>query len=194
LDLTATLNSDNAEMTGEPEKVDDESLIVQRARRGDTTAFEQLYRQNVGRVYALCMRMCGNPADAEELTQVVFIRAWEKLWTFRGTSAFSTWLHRLAVNVVLSERRSKTRRESRMMLTDDLTKFERPGPTSSNGARLDLESALAKLPEGARTVFVLHDIEGYRHREIGKLMGVTDGASKAQLHRARKLLRKALEP
>lgn len=194
MDLTATLNSDNAEMTGEPEKVDDESLIVQRARRGDTTAFEQLYRQNVGRVYALCMRMCGNPADAEELTQVVFIRAWEKLWTFRGTSAFSTWLHRLAVNVVLSERRSKTRRESRMMLTDDLTKFERPGPTSSNGARLDLESALAKLPEGARTVFVLHDIEGYRHREIGKLMGVTDGASKAQLHRARKLLRKALEP
>jgi len=171
----------------------DEPQIVQRARRGDTTAFEQLYRANVNRIYALCLRMTGNSHEAEELTQMAFIRAWEKLWTFRGNSAFSTWLHRLAVNVVLTDRRSRSRREARIMTTDDIVAFERPNRTHRQGMQMDLDTAMAQLPEGARTVFVLHDVEGYRHQEIAKLMGVTEGACKAQLHRARKLLRKALD-
>ncbi len=155
-------------------------------------AFEQLYRTHVNRVYALCMRMTADPAEAEELTQAAFIRAWEKLWTFRGNSAFGTWLHRLTVNVVLTERRSRGRRQSRVMTTDDLSRFDKPTQRDHSGSRMDLEAALKDLPEGARTVFVLHDVEGYKHREIAELMGVTDGASKAQLHRARNLLRKAL--
>lgn len=179
--------------TPENEGDAEDARILQRARRGDTAAFESLYRANAGRVYALCLRMAGNAHQAEELTQAVFIRAWEKLWTFRGNSAFSTWLHRLAVNVVLTERRARMRREARVMLAEDVTVFERPSRPPQTGQRLDLEAAMAQLPEGARTVFVLHDIEGYRHREIAEMMGVTDGASKAQLHRARKLLRKALE-
>lgn len=190
--MAATAESNTPRGADDSARPDEERLIVQRARRGDSSAFEQLYRNHVNRVYALCMRMTGNPAEAEELTQAAFIRAWEKLWTFRGSSAFGTWLHRLTVNVVLTERRSQTRRRSRVVSMDEPERFERPGPLSGADARMDLETALAQLPEGARTVFVLHDIEGYKHQEIAKLMGVTDGASKAQLHRARKLLRKAL--
>jgi RNA polymerase sigma-70 factor (ECF subfamily) len=172
-----------------------EAELVRRAQAGDRVAFEQLYRDNVGRVYALCYRMAGTADLAEELAQDVFVRAWQKLGSFRGESAFSSWLHPLTVNVALSERRSRRRRVARVMTTDDLSEFERPGPpTRSDGPEsgFDLERALATLPPGARAVFVLHDVEGYKHAEIARLTGVATGTSKAQLHRARKLLREAL--
>jgi len=172
-----------------------EAELVRRAQAGDRIAFEQLYRDNVGRVYALCFRMAGTAELAEELAQDVFVRAWQKLGSFRGESAFSSWLHPLTVNVALSERRSRRRRVARVMTTDDLTAFERPGPSApfdSPAAGFDLERALATLPPGARAVFVLHDVEGYKHQEIAELTGVATGTSKAQLHRARKLLREAL--
>lgn len=173
-----------------------EAELVHRAQAGDRVAFEQLYRDNVGRVYALCFRMAGTADLAEELAQDVFVRAWQKLGSFRGESAFSSWLHPLTVNVALSERRSRRRRVARVMTTDDLTEFERPGPpTRSDGpeAGFDLERALATLPPGARAVFVLHDVEGYKHGEIAERTGVATGTSKAQLHRARRLLREALK-
>ncbi len=166
--------------------------LVARAARGDAGAFETLYRQNVGRVYALCMRMTANPALAEDLTQEAFIRAWEKLHTFRGKAAFSTWLHRVAANVVLSRRRSDARRTSRVVEQEDVTYHPDPRDRTNRGPAVDLETAIAALPEGARTIFVLYDIEGYQHAEIAEMTGLATGTSKAQLHRARKLLREAL--
>lgn len=166
--------------------------LVERAARGDVDAFEELYRENVGRVYLLCLRMCGDPSRAEELARETFIRAWRKLGSFRGASAFSTWLHRVAVNVVLGDRRSAMRREARMKPAGDDLSHDLLAAEPCPGQALDLERSIAALPEGARTVFVLHDVEGYRHKEIARLTGVAEGTSKAQLHRARKLLRKAL--
>jgi RNA polymerase sigma-70 factor (ECF subfamily) len=170
----------------------DGSSLVDRAARGDVEAFEELYRENVGRVYALCMRMCGDKSRAEELTQEAFIRAWTKLGSFRGASAFSTWLHRVTVNVVLGDRRSTIRREARIRPAGEEPLPEVVASEMSPGRSLDLERSIAALPDGARTVFVLHDVEGYRHQEIADLTGLAVGTSKAQLHRARKLLRKAL--
>ena len=170
----------------------EERRLVSRAQAGDMAAFEELYRRNVGRVYALCMRMAGDASLAEELAQDVFVRAWERLGTFRGESAFSSWLHPLTVNVALSERRARRRRVARVMTTDDLTPFEKPTRTPGPEAGLDLEKALAALPPGARSVFVLHDVEGYRHQEIAEMTGVAEGTSKAQLHRARRMMREAL--
>jgi RNA polymerase sigma-70 factor (ECF subfamily) len=143
-------------------------------------------------VYALCYRLSGEPALAEELAQDVFVRAWQKLGSFRGESAFSSWLYRLAVNVALSERRARRRRTARVVASEDPTVFEKPaeGPRPELG--MDLEKALQALPPGARAVFVLHDVEGYRHDEIALLIGVATGTSKAQLHRARRLLREVL--
>jgi RNA polymerase sigma-70 factor (ECF subfamily) len=169
------------------------SELVRRACAGDEAAFGELYHANAGRIYALCLRLEGDVARAEELTQDVFVRAWERLASYRGESAFSTWLHRLAVNVVLGDRRSAWRREQRVRLTDDPATLERPAMTSPPGARLDLDAAIAALPPGARAVFVLHDVEGYQHGEIAALTGVAEGTSKAQLFRARRLLREALE-
>jgi RNA polymerase sigma-70 factor (ECF subfamily) len=166
--------------------------LAERASRGDVEAFEELYRQNIGRVYLLCLRMCGEASHAEELAQEAFVRAWQKLGSFRGESAFSTWLHRVTVNVVLGDRRSRARREARVKLAGDDLSAEPTTPQSSPAQALDLDRSIAALPEGARTVFVLHDIEGYRHREIAEMTGLAIGTSKAQLHRARKLLRKAL--
>lgn len=169
-----------------------EAALVDRAARGDIEAFEKLYQANSGRVYVLCLRMTGDPALAEELAQEAFVRAWQKLGSFRGASAFSTWMHRVTVNVVLGHRRSTARRESRLQVVGE----DFPGHTTAREAWpaevIDLERAVASLPDGARTVFVLHDVEGYRHREISDLMGIAVGTSKAQLHRARKMLRKAL--
>jgi RNA polymerase sigma-70 factor (ECF subfamily) len=167
--------------------------LVQQAQAGDMAAFEELYRRNIGRVYALCMRLAGDASLAEELAQDVFVRAWERLGTFRGESAFSSWLHPLTVNVALSERRARRRRTARVMTTDDLTPFEKPGRPAGPESGMDLEKALATLPPGARSVFVLHDVEGYRHQEIAELTGVAEGTSKAQLHRARRMMREALE-
>jgi RNA polymerase sigma-70 factor (ECF subfamily) len=167
--------------------------IVRRAQAGDTVAFEQLYRQNVGRVYAVCLRIVANTARAEELAQDVFVRAWEMLAGFRGESAFSSWLHRVAVNVVLVDLRSQRRREARVKATDDLDQYDAPDGNISISAGIDLEDAIKALPAGARAVFVLHDIEGYKHEEIAEQMGVAVGTCKAQLHRARNLLKEVLE-
>lgn len=166
--------------------------VITRARSGDQHAFERLYRENLGRVYALCLRMTGDRTDAEELTQEAFVRAWQKIGSFRGESAFSTWLHRLTVNLVLTEFRSRARRRERVSLSDDLTAHDAPARSEAPRERVDLESAIASLPEGARHVFVLYEIEGYKHEEIASMMGIASGTTKAQLHRARKLLREAL--
>ena len=168
---------------------------VARATHGDRQAFERLYRQNVNRIFSLCARMVGDRTRAEELTQDAFVRAWEKLDQFRGDSAFGTWLHRLAVNVVLNDRQSESRRRGRLdNSVEDVDTMAhgdvRPSPVP--GMSIDLERAIAGLPPGARRVFVLHDVEGYTHDEIGELLGVTAGGCKAQLHRARLLLREAL--
>lgn len=167
-------------------------VLVSRAQGGDTAAFEQLYRENVDRVYALCLRLCADSGRAEELTQDVFVRAWERLESFEGKSAFSTWLHRLTVNLVMGEHRAQGRRSARFTSTDDLEAYDRPGPPATPAERIDLERAIAALPSGARTVFVLHDVEGFKHREIAELNGWAVGTCKAQLHRAHKLLREAL--
>lgn len=177
---------------GVTDRLANDEELVDRAARGDVEAFEELYRENVGRVYLLCLRMCGDPSYAEELAQEAFVRAWQKLGSFRGASQFSTWLHRVTVNVVLGNRRSTARREARVKAVGDDLPVDLTASDSSPGQTLDLERSIAALPEGARTVFVLHDVEGYRHREIADLTGLAVGTSKAQLHRARKLLRKAL--
>jgi RNA polymerase sigma-70 factor (ECF subfamily) len=167
------------------------SDLVRRAQDGDESAFEQLYRENVGRVYALCLRLSGDQARAEELTQDVFVRAWEKLSSYRGESAFFSWLYRLAVNVAWGDLRSERRRTTRLVTTAELP--ERSDDAPPPGLRLDLERAIATLPPGARTAFVLYDIEGFEHEEIAKMTGWATGTSKAQLHRARRLLRRALD-
>lgn len=175
--------------------------LVARAQAGDQTAFRDLYRQHVGRVYALCLRLTGNAGDAEDRTQDVFVRLWDKLSSFRGESAFSSWLHRLAVNVVLNEARTTKRRELRVMPTADPDSGVGAGggaqhaapPRDVAGLSIDLERAIAELPDGARQVFVLFDIEGYGHAEIAQLVGIAEGTSKAQLFRARQLLREKLD-
>jgi RNA polymerase sigma-70 factor (ECF subfamily) len=167
-----------------------------RAASGDRQAFERLYRKHVNRVYALCARMVADRARAEELTQDVFVRAWEKLHLFRGDSSFATWLHRLAVNVVLNDRKAEGRRRSRFEEEDEEHGMDGyvgvVGMVLAPGDLLDLEKAITRLPPGARRVFTLHDVEGYKHEEIAEMLGVTTGATKAQLHRARMLLREAL--
>ncbi len=165
---------------------------VALAIAGDARAFERLYRAHVDRIFGLCVRMTGDRGAAEELTQDVFVRAWEKLRLFRGESAFGTWLHRLAVNVVLSARAASHRLGARETSdTGEFSVLAAPTPAAP-GERADVEAAIARLPPGARHIFVLHDIEGYRHDEIGTMLGITAGGSKAQLHRARYLLREAL--
>ena len=170
---------------------DSEADLVRRARRGDVEAFEELYRGHVGRIYAVSLRMVTDPALAEELTQEAFVRAWRKLASFRGTSAFGTWLHRLAVNVVLDALRA--RRRWRERFSEEPPARQPATPERDAAGALDLERSIAMLPPRARTVFVLHDIEGYKHREIAKLLELSVGASKAHLHRARRRLREELQ-
>ena len=161
------------------------------AARGDHAAFERVYRRNAARIHSLARRMVGE-ASADDLTQEVFIRAWEKLGSFRGEAAFGTWLHRLAINHILSRRQTARRREEKQV--DGEGVLDRvAGRTDGPALMVDFERALAKLPEGARRVFVLHDVEGYKHEEIGDLLGITTGTSKSQLHRARMILRGYLE-
>jgi RNA polymerase sigma-70 factor (ECF subfamily) len=171
---------------------------VARATAGDRQAFEELYRIHVNRVFALCVRMTNDRAAAEELTQDVFVRAWQKLSLFRGDSAFGTWLHRLAVNVVLNARKSEGRDRKRFGGRDaepeeEPIEWQLTARAVTPGLAMDLEQAIGMLPPGARKVFVLHDVEGYKHEEIAEQLSITTGGSKAQLHRARMLLRKALE-
>ncbi|WP_202969142.1 RNA polymerase sigma factor [Gemmatimonas phototrophica] len=163
---------------------------VAAAAGGDRRAFERVYRTHVPKVYSLCLRMLGDRTLADEVTQDVFVRVWEKLPGFRGDSAFGTWLHRVAVNVVLTRRKTSGIQHGRA--ADDDALELAPTRHEPVGDRLDLEGAIAQLPKGARTVFVLHDVQGFTHEEIGEQLGITPGGSKAQLHRARLLLRAAL--
>jgi RNA polymerase sigma-70 factor (ECF subfamily) len=166
---------------------------VALAAAGDRRAFERLYHQHLTRVFSLCARMVNDRTRAEELTQDVFVRAWEKLHLFRGESAFGTWLHRMTVNVVLNARKTDSRQRTRFEDDDEGDVIDglaaRP---LAPGDRMDLEAAIATLPKGARRVFLLHDVEGYKHEEIAEMLGVTTGDTKAQLHRARMILREAL--
>ena len=165
-----------------------------RAAAGDRDAFARLYEAHAPRVFALCVRMTADRALAEELTQDAFVRAWEKLPLFRGDSSFGTWLHRLTVNVVLNRQASDGRRRRHLAPDDDGAALDQaPARPHAPGDRMDLEQAIAGLPPGARRVFVLYDVEGYQHDEIARLLGITAGGSKAQLHRARLLLREALQ-
>ncbi len=164
---------------------------VHAAQSGDLTAFAKIYREHVGRVYALCVRLSADRVFAEQLTQDTFVRAWEHIATYRGESSFSAWLRRLAVNVVMAERRVAARRSRRVVTTEDEVLVTAPGERTDD-ADIDLERAIARLPEGARTVFVLHAIEGYRHDEIAELTGIAEGTARAHLHRAREILKKEL--
>ncbi len=166
------------------------SLVV-RAQAGDAVAFRQLYDENVNRVFAVCFRIVANTARAEELTQDAFVQAWQTLGSFKGESLFSSWLHRVAVNVVLMNMRSERRRTARVFSSDTFEEYEE-GTAPHTGTAMDLEQAIAQLPLQARTTFVLHDIDGYTHEEIAEQMGLAVGTSKAQLHRARTLLKEAL--
>lgn len=185
-----------------PDDRDGELALARRASSGDESAFERLYRAHSGRVFALCLRMSGSRQRAAELTQDVFVHVWQRLDSWRGESALSSWIYRLTVNLVLSNVRGERRRQNREM-SDEAEEHAREGcdpgtthgvvPPASVGEAIDLERAIAGLPQGARTVFVLHDVEGYKHDEIAKMTGTAEGTCRAQLHRARKLLMEALE-
>lgn len=174
---------------------------VQAAQRGDDAAFAALYDAHAPRVYGLCLRLSGDTTAAADLVQDVFVRVWERLGQYRGESAFSTWLHRVAVNTVFERGRSERRRALRVAIDADIRgvaldrkprTLDAPARTVDTGLVMDLERAIARLPPGARAVFVLHEIEGYAHAEIGEQLGIAEGTSKAHLFRARRLLRGAL--
>lgn len=169
----------------------EERQDVSLAVEGDHQAFERLYRTHHSRVFSLALRMTG-PEWAEDLTQEVFIRAWMKLGTFRRESSFGTWLHRLAVNLILSRRQTFRRREGKELANGNEALSRVAARGGGPGLVLDFEGAIQRLPDGAREVFVLYEIQGYPHAEIGKMMGISAGTSKSQLHRARMILREHL--
>jgi RNA polymerase sigma-70 factor (ECF subfamily) len=170
--------------------VESSAELVTRACRGDAGAFEALYRQHVGRVYGLCLRMTGQTESAEDLTQDTFVNAWRSLPGYEGRSSFSTWLHRIAVNAVLAKRRSPQGRHEITMTDDEGEQMEfEAHATLDEATPIDIERAIAALPPGARDVLVLHGIYGYSHEEAAGMLGVAVGTCKAQLHRARHLMR-----
>jgi RNA polymerase sigma-70 factor (ECF subfamily) len=179
-----------------------EAEAIRLAQEGDAGAFERIYRLHSRRVYALCLRMVGNTAEAEDLTQDAFLQLFRKIGTFRGESAFSTWLHRLAVNVVLMKLRKKTLPETSLEESAD-PEDESTGPRREIGVpdllltgsidRVHLQRAIEQLPPGYRQVFVLHDVQGFEHNEIAGLMDCSIGNSKSQLHKARMRLRELLQ-
>ena len=173
---------------------DKEFELIRQAVAGNTFAFRELYDNNVSRVYALCLRISRDPDTAEEITQEVFIKAWEKLSSFQFGSKFSSWLHTIAVNQFLMMKRSEKRLRERVSELTYMIDTEQLHSKSKHhhDARIDIEQALEKLPEQARIAFVLHDIEGYKHREISGIMNIEIGTSKAHLHRARRMLREEL--
>jgi len=169
-------------------RVADERALVDSARRGAPAAFEALYRNHVGHVYGLCLRMTANPATAEDCTQEAFIQAWRSLPAFEGRAAFGTWLHRIAVNAVLAQGRRRREQVGADVPADEAA-AALPDPSASNdGAMLDLEAAIARLPAGARQVLVLVGVYGHSHEEAAALLGIAVGTCKSQLHRARQLL------
>jgi RNA polymerase sigma-70 factor (ECF subfamily) len=172
-------------------KTDPDAVDATLAASGDAHAFERLYRGHVGRIASLVRRMMGEE-EAEDVIQDVFVRAWQKLGTFRGESAFGTWLHRLAINLVLGRRETQGLRRKRHVEGEMVLELV-PGRRTTPEISLDFETAIERLPDGARQVFVLHDVEGYRHEEIAEMLGLATGTSKSQLHRARMALRQHLE-
>ena len=177
-----------------------EAEAIERAKQGDEEAFEVLYHLHKRRVYSLCLRMTANTAAAEDLTQEAFLQLFRKIATFRGESAFSTWLHRMAVNVVLMQLRKKG---LPLVSLEETMETEEESPKKEPGAedirlagslnRLQLEQAIGDLPPGYRMVFLLHDVEGYEHNEIAEMVGCSIGNSKSQLHKARMKLRELLK-
>jgi RNA polymerase sigma-70 factor, ECF subfamily len=177
-----------------------EAEAIERAKQGDAAAFEVLYNLHKRRVYSLCLRMTTNTAEAEDLTQEAFLQLFRKIGTFRGESAFSTWLHRMAVNVVLMQLRKKG---LQVVPLDDENEGEEETPKKDYGAqdnvlagsldRLQLKNAIDRLPPGYRSIFVLHDVEGFEHNEIAEMVGCSIGNSKSQLHKARMKLRELLK-
>jgi RNA polymerase sigma-70 factor (ECF subfamily) len=167
-----------------------EAALVARARGGDTRAFEMLYREHVDRVYGLCLRMTGNVGEAEDCAQEAFIQAWNKLDRFRGDAAFGTWMHRIAVNAVLGRIRKSKREQDRIKVVAETAS---PVAMGDSGELRDLSDAINRLPEGARHVFVLSAVYGYSHEESSDMLGIAVGTSKAQLHRARRLLAQQLK-
>ena len=177
-----------------------EAEFIERAKLGDAEAFQALYDKHKRRVYSLCLRMTANTAEAEDLTQEAFLQLFRKIGTFRGESAFSTWLHRMAVNVVLMHLRKKG---LPVVSLEETTEGDDETPKKDFGAddpvlsgsvdRLRLQNAVDRLPPGYRTIFVLHDVEGYEHNEIASMVGCSIGNSKSQLHKARMKLRDFLK-
>jgi RNA polymerase sigma-70 factor (ECF subfamily) len=171
----------------------DELALVDRCRAGDLAAFETIYRAHAGRLYSVACRVLGNPTDAEDLLQEIFLAAHRKLDTFRGESALGTWLYRLAMNLCLDHLRSRTTRSGQMTdALDDEYGLDDSGSrrlAERTVAKMDLERAMAQLPEGCRTAFVLHDVEGLEHREVAEILGIAEGTSKSQVHKARTRIR-----
>jgi RNA polymerase sigma-70 factor (ECF subfamily) len=174
----------------------DEFALVERCRAGDLAAFETIYKVHAGRLYSVACRVLGNPTDAEDLLQEIFLAAHRKLDTFRGDSALGTWLYRLAMNLCLDHLRSRATRSGQLTdALDDEYGLDDSGSrhlAERTVAKMDLERAMAQLPEGCRTAFVLHDVEGLEHREIADTLGIAEGTSKSQVHKARMRLRSML--
>ena len=173
------------------QQISSEAALVERAQRADSAAFEALYRMHIDKVYGLCLRMTGNAAEAEDCAQDAFIQAWNKLDKFRGDSAFGTWMHRVAVNTVLGRMRKSKREHDRIQAVSDV--MNAPDSIGDSSSIRDLEEAINNLPRGARHVFVLHAVYGYSHDETGGMLGIAAGTSKAQLHRAKRLLVQLLD-
>lgn len=170
--------------------VSEEAMWIKRAQKADPGAFEKLYRMHIDKVYGLCLRMTGSVAEAEDCAQEAFIQAWNKLSKFRGDSAFATWLHRIAVNSVLGRMRKSKREQDRIQVAAEVAPSQ--AAIGDSGNLRDLSAAVDRLPEGARHVFILSGIYGYSHEEASNMLGIAVGTSKAQLHRARKLLSREL--
>jgi RNA polymerase sigma-70 factor, ECF subfamily len=166
--------------------------LVVRSQAGDSDAFEALYRTHVGQVHALCQRMMGDAEQAKELTQDVFVRAWQGLGSFRGEAAFGTWLHRLAINVVRDRQRSDFRRRARFEFREDLESTAAVTPGVAPDSQIDLERAIGTLPPRARNALILHEIHGYKCREVAEMTGTAVGTVQVHLHRARKMLKEVL--
>jgi len=194
--LTALFTDDGSDysrtmVTAINEKRTDEAALIEQAQCQNSRAFESLYRMHIDKVYGICLRMTGNVSEAEDCAQEAFIQAWNKLDKFRGDSAFSTWLHRIAVNAVLGRMRKSKREQDRILAVTELA--DSGIDTGDTGEMRDLSEAVDRLPEGARNVFVLNAVYGYSHDEAGEMLGIASGTSKAQLHRAKRLLAQQLK-
>ena len=191
--LTADAREHDAGLSKSPTVAgEDEAELIARAQQADPTAFERLYRRHIDRVYGLCLRMTGERGEAEDCAQEAFIQAWRKLDKFRGDSAFSTWLHRIAVNAVLGRMRKSKREHDRIQVAAE-RETAIPAALADDAGLRDVAAAVDRLPPGARHVFVLYAVYGYSHDEASSMLGIAVGTSKAQMHRARRLLSQTLD-